>query len=99
MPLRIGVPRESRPGERLVAATPATVRRLRDLGYEVVVEAGAGERANLPTRSYVEAGAHVAERDEVWRADVVTAVNAPVDGELGLLRPGATLVAQLGPTG
>lgn len=99
MPLRIGVPRESRPGERLVAATPATVRRLRELGYEVVVEAAAGERANLPTRAYVEAGAQVAEREEVWSSDVVTTVNAPSDGELDLLRPGATLVAQLGPAG
>ncbi|HYQ76785.1 hypothetical protein, partial [Cellulomonas sp.] len=41
--MRIGVPKEARPGERLVAATPATVGRLAKLGYEVVVEHGAGE--------------------------------------------------------
>ncbi len=95
--MQIGVPRESRAGERLVAATPATVRRLRELGYDVLVEAGAGERANLPTREYVEAGASVAGREAVWGCDVVTAVNPPSDEELALLRPGATLVAQLAP--
>jgi NAD(P) transhydrogenase subunit alpha len=95
--VQIGVPRESRAGERLVAATPATVRRLRELGHDVVVEAGAGERANLPTRDYVEAGASVAEREAVWASDVVTAVNPPSDAELAMLRPGATLVAQLAP--
>ncbi|AEG44762.1 Re/Si-specific NAD(P)(+) transhydrogenase subunit alpha [Isoptericola variabilis] len=95
--MQIGVPRESRAGERLVAATPATVRRLRELGYDVVVEAGAGERAHLPTREYVEAGASVGEREAVWACDVVTAVNPPSDDEIALLRPGATLVAQLAP--
>ena len=39
--MKIGVPRESRPGERLVSATPKTVAHLRKLGYEVVVEEGA----------------------------------------------------------
>lgn len=95
--MQIGVPRESRAGERLVAATPATVRRLRELGYDVLVEAGAGERANLPTRDYVQAGAGVGDRRAVWACDVVTAVNPPSEEELALLRPGATLVAQLAP--
>ena len=40
--MRIGVPKESRPGETRVAATPKTVSQMVGLGYEVVVEAGAG---------------------------------------------------------
>ncbi|GAA4734660.1 Re/Si-specific NAD(P)(+) transhydrogenase subunit alpha [Isoptericola chiayiensis] len=97
--MQIGVPRESREGERLVAATPATVRGLTSLGYDVVVESGAGERASMPTPAYVEAGAHVGSREDVWRSDVVTCVNAPSPDELDLLRPGAVLVSQLGPGG
>jgi NAD(P) transhydrogenase subunit alpha len=81
-----------------VAATPATVRRLRELGYDVVVEAGAGEGAHFPTREYVEAGASIAEREVVWACDVVTTVNPPSHEEIELLRAGATLVAQLSPT-
>ena len=40
--MRIGIPRESKPGESLVAATPATAAQLIKLGYDVVIEAGAG---------------------------------------------------------
>ena len=46
--LRIGVPREVHPGERRVAATPATVEKIRKLGLEVIVQAGAGEGASFP---------------------------------------------------
>lgn len=93
----IGIPRESRPGERLVAGTPATVRRLVALGYDVVVESGAGERASWPDAAYVAEGARLGERAQVWAADVVTSVNAPTGDELDLLRPGAVLVSQLAP--
>jgi NAD(P) transhydrogenase subunit alpha len=93
----IGVPRETRAGERLVAATPATVRKLTALGHDVVVEAGAGAGAALPDDAYAEAGARVAGAAEVWAADVVTCVNAPAPADVDRLRPGATLVAQLAP--
>jgi H+-translocating NAD(P) transhydrogenase subunit alpha len=93
----IGVPCETRPGEARVAATPATVRQLRGLGYAVVVEAGAGAAASLPDEEYAEAGARIGGREEAWGADVVLHVTAPDDAELGLLREGAVLVALLSP--
>ncbi|MFC7406758.1 Re/Si-specific NAD(P)(+) transhydrogenase subunit alpha [Georgenia alba] len=95
--MRIGVPRESTPGERLVAATPATVRTLLRLGHDVIVERGAGDRADLPDEAYVEAGASLGDAEEVWRSDVVTAVHAPGEQEQDLLRPGSVLVCQLSP--
>ena len=57
--MRIGVTRETEPGETRVAATPKTVEQLRKLGYEVVVEAGAGARADFTDVAYREAGATV----------------------------------------
>ncbi len=57
----IGVLRESRPGEARVAATPATVVELVKLGYEVVVEPGAGLAASFSDEAYVEAGAVIGE--------------------------------------
>ena len=90
----IGVVRESRPGETRVAATPATVRQLLQLGYEVVVEAGAGDRAAFPDAGFVEAGATVGD---AWQADVVLGINAPSGDELDRMRPGATLIALLAP--
>jgi NAD(P) transhydrogenase subunit alpha len=94
---RVGVVRESHPGEKRVAATPATVRQLLGLGYEVVVEAGAGLRASLSDEEYAEAGARVGDRAEAWGADVVLAVNAPAPEEIGLLTEGAVLVGLLAP--
>jgi NAD(P) transhydrogenase subunit alpha len=95
--MRIGVPKESRPGERLVAATPTTVAQLATLGYEVVVERGAGAAASFPDAAYADAGAALADAAEVWSSDVVTAVNAPSDAEVAALTPGATLVSMLAP--
>src|SRR5690606_4395111 len=95
--VRIGVPREVRDGERLVAATPRTVERLRALGYEVVVEHDAGAGATFSDAAYEAAGATVGDAATAWGADVVTAVNAPTDAQVALLRPGAALVAMLGP--
>lgn len=94
--MRIGIPREAR-GERLVAATPRTVGALRALGYEVVVEAGAGAAATFSDAAYVAVGATVATAEEVWGADVVTAVNAPAPAQVAALHEGATLVAMLSP--
>ncbi|WP_069387339.1 Re/Si-specific NAD(P)(+) transhydrogenase subunit alpha [Cellulosimicrobium cellulans] len=95
--MRIGVPREAADDERLVAATPRTVERLRTLGFDVVVEHDAGSRATFPDAAYAEAGAAVADTATVWGSDVVVAVNAPTDAQVALLRPGATLVAMLYP--
>lgn len=95
--MRIGVPRESSPGERLVAATPTTVAQLAALGHEVVVERGAGTAASFPDDAYAAAGAALGDAAEVWGSDVVTAVNAPSDAEVAALAPGATLVAMLAP--
>ena len=94
---RVGVVSESAPGETRVAATPATVVQLRKLGYEVVVESGAGRGASLSDEAFAEAGAVIGGRADAWGADVVLAVNAPSTEEIGLLADGATLVALLGP--
>ena len=90
----IGVVRESKPGETRVAATPTTVGQLLKLGYEVVVESGAGDRSDFPDQSFVDAGAAVGD---AWRADVVFGINAPSEGELDRMKPGATLIGLLAP--
>lgn len=57
--IRIGVPKEIHPGEKRVAATPHTILRLKKLGFEVAVEAGAGDAINCSDAEYCEAGALV----------------------------------------
>lgn len=90
----IGVVKETTPGETRVAATPATVVQIRKLGYEVVVEPGAGEKSDFSDTAYMEAGAAVGD---ALSADVVLAVNAPRPEQLDRVRPGSTVVAILSP--
>jgi len=77
-----------------VSATPATVRQLIGLGYEVVLEHEAGVKASFTDQAYVEAGASVGD---AWSTDIVFKVNAPTDDEIALLRPGSTVVGLLAP--
>ncbi|MGW0477142.1 Re/Si-specific NAD(P)(+) transhydrogenase subunit alpha [Streptomyces coeruleorubidus] len=93
-PQRIGIPAESTAGETRVAATPATVGRLAALGYEVVVEPGAGASSRFSDAAYEEAGAQLGDP---WQAEIVLKVNGPSSEEIGRLRDGATLIALIGP--
>ncbi|MBU2694034.1 Re/Si-specific NAD(P)(+) transhydrogenase subunit alpha [Pimelobacter sp. 30-1] len=93
----IGIPRESKPGESLVAATAKTVSQLTNLGYDVIVESGAGDHADQPDTAFTEAGVRVGTTQEVWAADVVVKVNAPTDEEIGRLKQGATIISMMAP--
>lgn len=80
-----------------MAATPATVRQLTALGYEVLVESGAGSASAFSDEAYAQAGAQLGGTRRTWASDVVLKINAPTDAEIELLAPDATLIAQLGP--
>jgi hypothetical protein len=92
----IGVPRETRPGETRVAATPTTVRQLTALGHDVLVETGPGRPPASPTTATARPGP-AGTADEAWTADVVLHVAKPTIAEVGRLRDGAVLVGTLAP--
>jgi NAD(P) transhydrogenase subunit alpha len=83
--------------ETRVAATPVTVRQLAELGYDVVVEKGAGESASFADDAYAAAGALIVGADEAWGSEVVLRVNPPTEEEIGRLAVGATLIGTLSP--
>lgn len=94
----IGIPRESKPGETLVAATAATAGQLVKLGYEIVVESGAGTAADQPDGAFAAVdGVSIGTADDAWGADIVVKINAPTDEEIARLRPGATIVSMMAP--
>ncbi|MCV7344674.1 Re/Si-specific NAD(P)(+) transhydrogenase subunit alpha [Mycolicibacterium rhodesiae] len=93
----IGIPRESLPGETRVAATPQTVGQLIKLGYEVLVESGAGVAASFSDEAFIEAGAGIGTTAEALGADIVLKVNAPTSAEIAALRDGATLISLISP--
>ncbi|MDQ3732585.1 MAG: Re/Si-specific NAD(P)(+) transhydrogenase subunit alpha [Actinomycetota bacterium] len=95
--MRIGVPRETRPGETRVAATPETVAELLKLGYEVLVQSGAGLASSFLDDAYTAAGAEIGSADHAWQADLVLHVDKPSVQEIARLREGAVLVSLLAP--
>ncbi|MGW9412761.1 Re/Si-specific NAD(P)(+) transhydrogenase subunit alpha [Arthrobacter cupressi] len=83
--------------ETRVAATPATVKQLLGLGYDVVVEKGAGESASFRNEEYAAAGASIVGAEDAWGSDVVLRVNPPTENEISRLADGATLISMLSP--
>ncbi|MDE1147489.1 MAG: Re/Si-specific NAD(P)(+) transhydrogenase subunit alpha [Azospirillaceae bacterium] len=99
--MKIGVPKERRPGELRVAASPETVRKFIALGFDVTVETGAGAGASIPDEAFSAAGATIApdEAAALADADVVLKVQRPEPEELALIKRGAKLAAILSPYG
>ena len=93
---QIGVVFEQ-PGESRVAATPETVKVIKSLGYDVVVEKGAGAKASFPDSAYEAAGAKIGSTEQAWAADIVLTVSAPADAEIKKLKKGSVLVGVLSP--
>ncbi len=75
--MKVGVPKETKPGERRVALVPDSVKKLADAGFDVVVERGAGSEANVTDSEYEEAGATLGDASAVAGADAILRVAAP----------------------
>ena len=102
--MKLGIVKEIRADERRVAAAPSTVARWVKVGWEVLVEAGAGEGSSFPDDLYREAGATILPRaEDVWAAaDVVAKVRAPQElpggrHEADLAREGQVLISFIFP--
>ncbi|MEY3605049.1 MAG: Re/Si-specific NAD(P)(+) transhydrogenase subunit alpha [Burkholderiaceae bacterium] len=95
----IGVPREIYPGEKRVATVPDVVSKLIKLGFEVQIERGAGELADLSDAAFIEAGASIAaDAQALWHAsDIIFKVRPPAPEELPLMRSGQTLIGFIWP--
>lgn len=99
MTLTIGVARETAQGERRVALTPETCRKLATTGARLLVERGAGAGAHFPDQAYADAGATLVDstRDAVTDADLVLCVQPPAADAIASLKQGAVLVGILQP--
>jgi len=97
--MKLAVLKERRAGEMRVAATPETVKKLKGLGLEVAVEAGAGQGARFADADYATAGALVAadQAQALAGADIVLKVRSPDENEIAGMKKGAVLAALLAP--
>ena len=96
--MKVGVPKETLPGEHRVALVPDVLPKLKAAGIDVLVERGAGAAASYPDAMYEEAGATLVSGDEAWGlVDCVVKVQKPTVAEVGRLRAGQALVGLLSP--
>jgi len=93
------IPKESDPNESRVAASAETVKKFIALGFDVVVEKGAGEKSRIPDAEFAAAGARIGAAADAKTADVVLKVRRPSDAELKGYKSGAALFAMLDPYG
>ncbi|WP_420859381.1 Re/Si-specific NAD(P)(+) transhydrogenase subunit alpha [Marivivens marinus] len=99
--MKIGAPKEVIEGENRVAMTPASALDLQKLGYDCLIETGAGANAGFSDADYKAAGVEVVKTAAaLWKAaDIVAKVRVPTDTEMKRLREGQTLITFFNPGG
>ncbi len=90
--MRIGIPKETRPGESRVASTPEVVKKLAAKGLELAVESGAGTAAGYPDADYEAAGARLTDRAGAYDSDLLLKVRRPDMDDVVAMRPGGVFV-------
>ena len=93
------VARESDPAEGRVAGSVETVKKMKALGLDVLVEAGAGLASRILDADYEAAGARIVGPEEAKAADVVLKVRRPTTAEISTYKPGAIVIATMDPYG
>ena len=96
--MKIGVAKETAPGERRVALVPEVLAKLTAAGLDILVERGAGAGASIPDAAYQEAGATIVSTDDLYAgADAILRVAKPSGAEVAKLRSGQAVLGLLTP--
>ena len=93
------VAKESVAEETRVAASAESVKKMRNLGFDVVIEAGAGALSRVPDAEYEAVGARIGTSEDAKAADVVLKVRRPTSGEISGYKSGAIVIAIMDPYG
>jgi NAD/NADP transhydrogenase alpha subunit len=96
--MKVGVAKETAPGERRVALVPEVLGKLTAAGLDVLVEHDAGSGAAIPDAAYQEAGATIASTVDLYgQSDVVLRVQKPSASEVSVLHKGQVVIGLLQP--
>ena len=96
--MKVGVARETTPGERRVALVPEAVQKLRAADLSVLVERGAGAEASFPDLDYAEAGAKIVTAGTLYtQSDVILGIHRPTPAAMKLLHADQVLIGMLAP--
>ena len=97
MPIRLGIPKETEPGERRVALVPAVADRFAKLGVEILFQRGAGEYSHYPDSLYQNV-TFVDDADSLYaQADLILKVQPPQADEIEKMKQGAVVVGMMQP--
>jgi NAD(P) transhydrogenase subunit alpha len=96
--MKVGVARETAPGERRVALVPDAIGKLTSAGVEVLVEAGAGDGSLIPDAAFTDAGGRIVSIDDLYaQSDAILRVQKPSADEAARLRSGQAVIGLLQP--
>jgi NAD(P) transhydrogenase subunit alpha len=96
--MKVGVAKETAPGERRVALVPEALGKLKQAGLDILVERGAGAGSAIPDQAYADAGATIVSTDDLYaQSDVILRVQKPSDAEIARTRQGQVVVGLLQP--
>ena len=97
--MKISIPKENHSDEARVAGSPENVKKLIQLGAEVTIQSGAGDKSSFPDDQYKDAGAQIAKsRSEIFKnSDIVLCVRAPSEADIKSMKKGALLIGTLNP--
>lgn len=92
MPMKLGILKEQ--NDSRVAIVPALLGKFKDLGMEIIVEKGAGEKSSCTDEEYAAYAAVLSRKEVLQASDIVVSINAPSDEDLKLLRPDTLVISQ-----
>ena len=95
--MKIGVLKENKPNEQRVAITPASISKIKKLGYDVYIEKDAGLSSNFKNSKYQEAGAHLTSINDIYNCDIILKINKPTEDEIHKLSSSQTLISFFSP--
>ena len=95
--MKIGVLKEIKDNEKRVAITPNVVTKIKKLGYDILVESDLGLKSNFYNSQYIDNGAEVVSKDEVYKCDLILKINKPSEDEVLQLSGSQTLVSFFSP--
>ena len=95
--MKIGVLKENKPNEKRVAITPASISKIKKLGYDVYIEKDAGLSSNFKNSKYQEAGAYLTSINDIYNCDIILKINKPTEDEIHKLSSSQTLISFFSP--
>jgi NAD(P) transhydrogenase subunit alpha len=91
MPICLGAPKETEPGERRVALVPAIAARFKKMGVEVLLESGAGAASYYPDKAYDGATIVNSAGELYQQSDLILKIQPPTETEIEQMKEGAVV--------